>query len=92
MAELFYTNNGVPISEDTDWDYAGRYNVKTVAAKDKFSLQTGYKTASLHINRENRFYADLGFDGAVWSKPNTSFMSLKFLSLATPSLLTKVQV
>lgn len=66
MAELFYTNNGVPINEDESWDYAGRYHVKTVAERDKFSLQVGYKTASLHINRENRFYADLGFDGSVW--------------------------
>ena len=66
MAELFYTNNGVPINEDESWDYAGRYNVKTVTAKDRFNLQVGYKTASLHINRENRFYADLGFDGSVW--------------------------
>ncbi len=66
IAELFYTNNGVPINEDLNWDYSGRYAVKTATAKDRFNLQTGYKTASLHMNRENRFYADLGFDGGVW--------------------------
>ncbi len=66
IAELFYTNNGVPINEDNSWDYAGRYTVKTATVKDRFNLQTGYKTASLHMNRENRFYADLGFDGGVW--------------------------
>lgn len=66
MAELFYTKNGVPINEDESWDYAGRYGVKTVPAADRYNLQTGYKTASLNMERENRFYADMGFDGSVW--------------------------
>jgi hypothetical protein len=66
MAELFYTENGVPINEDHTWDYDGRYNVKTAATADRFNLQPGYETASLHFKRENRFYANLGFDGGVW--------------------------
>lgn len=66
MAELFYTHNGVPINEDITWDYTGRYNLKTATEADKFNLQTGYQTVSLHFDRENRFYADLAFDGAIW--------------------------
>jgi len=66
IAEMFYTHNGVPINEDITWDYTGRYNVKTATIADKYNLQIGYKTAALHFDRENRFYADLAFDGAVW--------------------------
>lgn len=66
MAELFYTNHGVPITEDKTWDYAGRYKLKTATAVNKFNIEEGYQTVGLHFNREPRFYADLGFDGSVW--------------------------
>jgi len=66
MAELFYTENGVPIEEDNTWDYNGRLDLKTATATDKFRIKQGYTTASLHFNREPRFYADLGFDGGIW--------------------------
>lgn len=71
MAELFYSENGVPIEEDINWNkvsggYAGRYNLKTAENVDRFNLQPGYETVALHFNRENRFYADLAFDGGVW--------------------------
>jgi hypothetical protein len=72
MVELFYTKNGVPIEEDKTWDYANRYQVKTVTTQDNY-LQTGYKTAALHLDREPRFYADVAFDGAKWfMRSNTS--------------------
>jgi len=72
MVELFYTKNGVPIEEDKTWDYANRYQVKTATAQDSY-LQTGYKTAALHFDREPRFYADVAFDGAKWfMRSNTS--------------------
>jgi hypothetical protein len=63
MAELFYSNNGVPIDEDKTWDYANRYQLKATTAKDSL-LQQNYWTAALHFDREPRFYADFGFDGA----------------------------
>lgn len=66
IAELFYTENGVPISEDISWDYENRYAIKTAAAEDRYNLQEGYPTASLHFDRESRFYASLGFDGGTW--------------------------
>ncbi|MFT3825311.1 MAG: RagB/SusD family nutrient uptake outer membrane protein [Chitinophagaceae bacterium] len=72
MAELFYTNHGVPIDEDATWDYANRYKLKTATAQDTY-LQTDYQTAALHFNREPRFYADIAFDGAKWfMKSNSS--------------------
>ncbi|ETZ21694.1 RagB/SusD family nutrient uptake outer membrane protein [Pedobacter sp. V48] len=66
IAEMFYSENGVPIKEDHTYDYAGRFNLKKVPAQDNKYLQEGYVTASLNFNREPRFYADLGFDGGIW--------------------------
>ncbi|HEX5554306.1 MAG TPA: RagB/SusD family nutrient uptake outer membrane protein, partial [Chitinophagaceae bacterium] len=63
MAELFYTNHGVPITEDKTWDYADRYKLRTATAINKFNIKEGYQTVGLHFNREPRFYADMGFDG-----------------------------
>lgn len=66
MAELFYTNHGLPITEDKTWDYAGRYSLRTATAESKYNIKEGYQTVGLHFNREPRFYADLGFDGGIW--------------------------
>lgn len=66
MAELFYTKNGVPINEDITWDYANRYELRVAENAHRFNLIPGYETVALHFDRENRFYADLAFDGGVW--------------------------
>lgn len=65
IAELFYSNNGVPIEEDKTWDYAGRYNLVTGTSASKFYIQPSYTTVKFHFNREPRFYADLAFDGSI---------------------------
>lgn len=64
MAELFYSNNGVPINEDKDYNYADRFNVRRSTPGDKHEsyIALGETTAELHYNREPRFYADLAFD------------------------------
>lgn len=66
MAELFYTDKGVPINEDRTWNYASRYSLRTATADDRYYIKEGYQTAALHFDREPRFYADLAFDGAIW--------------------------
>lgn len=66
MAELFYTRNGVPITEDKTWDYAGRFQLKTATAADTFYIKKGEQTVKLHFDREPRFYADLAFDRGIW--------------------------
>ncbi|MDO6738743.1 RagB/SusD family nutrient uptake outer membrane protein [Wenyingzhuangia sp. 2_MG-2023] len=63
MAELFYSDNGVPIEEDVDYDYANRYEVKNAGDDDSYYIEPGYTTAALHFNREPRFHANLFFDG-----------------------------
>ncbi|HTN19170.1 MAG TPA: RagB/SusD family nutrient uptake outer membrane protein [Pelobium sp.] len=75
MAELFYTKNGVPIKEDKTWNYAERFNLKSIPTNavdapenvyNKYYIKSGYETAKLNFDREPRYYADLGFDGGYW--------------------------
>ncbi len=66
MAELFYTNNGVPIEEDVDYDYDNRYELATATQADALFLAPMETTAKLHFNREYRFYSSLAFDRGAW--------------------------
>jgi hypothetical protein len=64
LGELFYTNGGVPIEEDKNWDYGNRFNLRVVKPEDNhhFYLPTGETSIELHFNREPRFYGTLSFD------------------------------
>ena len=71
MAELFYSDKGVPINEDVTYDYANRYTTKAATNADRFNIMPGRKTAGLNFNRENRFYGSIAFDGAKWFMSNS---------------------
>ncbi|WP_118197002.1 RagB/SusD family nutrient uptake outer membrane protein [Albibacterium indicum] len=66
IASMFYSKNGVPIEEDKAWDYAGRFNLRQASAEEDHLIKLGYTTANLNFDREQRFYASLGFDGGIW--------------------------
>lgn len=66
IAEMFYTKHGVPIDQDKTWDYSNRYDLYTATSADKLRIEPGYTTSYLNVDREPRFYADLGFDGGTW--------------------------
>ena len=70
IAEMFYTSNGVPIDEDLEWEasgkYAQRYAIKTATYNDRYQVSVGKQTATLHFDREIRFYANLAFDGGLF--------------------------
>src|SRR5690606_8306353 len=66
IAEMFYTQNGLPIDQDLSWDYTGRYDIQEATEDDKYYIEPYYTTAKLNFYREPRFYADLGFDGGKW--------------------------
>ena len=69
MAETFYSDNGVPITEDINWNYATKYELRDIPrAEDHygFYLEGGETTARLNMDREPRFYAFLGFDRGAW--------------------------
>lgn len=72
MAELFYSNHGVAITEDPSFDYENRYTIKKAQADENgyydhfYYIKEGEETASLNFYREPRFYASLGFDRGIW--------------------------
>jgi len=66
VAEMFYSKNGVPIEEDKDYAYSERFSIKVAGADHKNYIEEGFATPGLHLDREPRFYASLGFDGGVW--------------------------
>ncbi|WP_372934119.1 RagB/SusD family nutrient uptake outer membrane protein [Mariniphaga sediminis] len=66
IAELYYSQNGVPIDEDVNFDYENRLKTKVAGESDKYVIQPGETTAILNFDRELRFYADLAFDRSVW--------------------------
>ena len=74
MAELFYTKNGIPIDEDNDWDYTGRYTLRTSTpeAGNGHYIALEQQTASLNFDREPRFYANLGFDRGYFELSSTT--------------------
>ena len=66
IAEQFYTNHGIPIANDRDWE--GVNTMELVKGDDvhAFYIQPDYTTIRLNFDREPRFYAFLGFDGGKW--------------------------
>ncbi|MCD8741030.1 RagB/SusD family nutrient uptake outer membrane protein [Mucilaginibacter roseus] len=68
IAEMFYSRNGVPITEDKTLDFTNRYSLRTATKSERFYIKEGFTTARINFDREPRFYADLGFDGGIWYK------------------------
>ena len=66
IAEIFYTNHGVPLAEDRTRDFSARYNLRTALAAERLYVKAGNVTVDLHFDREPRFYAWVGFDCGIW--------------------------
>ncbi|MDD3624910.1 MAG: RagB/SusD family nutrient uptake outer membrane protein [Proteiniphilum sp.] len=66
IAEQFYSQHGVPISEDKSYSYENRYNTAPAGEDQKYYIQEGFETALLNQYREPRYYSSIAFDGAVW--------------------------
>lgn len=76
VAELFYTDNGLPINEDYEYAslYQNRYKTQVATSADSSYIRKGFETAGLHFKREPRFYASLTFDGC-WFFGNSDINS-----------------
>lgn len=64
MVEKFYTKNGLPIDCDKTFDYNGRYSLVDMPVNydnNNYSTKSNGKTMKLHLEREPRFYAWIGF-------------------------------
>jgi len=75
IVEQFYTKNGVPIYDDKTLDFSNIAQLRTATHDERFNLIEGYQTARLHFDREDRFYASVGFDGGIWFMENTPSLS-----------------
>jgi hypothetical protein len=73
MAERYYTKNGLPIEEDQTFDKSIMHEIITTpgAAAPEYRpllgiMQPGAQTIRLYMNREPRFYANLGITAGYW--------------------------
>jgi hypothetical protein len=75
VAERYYTKNGLPLDEDLEVDMSTIHQLtKTpgpLTDPDGYKaihgiLQPDFETIRFHLNREMRFYANLGISGGYW--------------------------
>jgi hypothetical protein len=73
VMERYYTQNGLPISEDMTFDMGSMYEIIQTpgASAPEYEplrgiMQPGAQTINLYMNREPRFYANLGITGGYW--------------------------
>ncbi len=70
MVEMYYTVNGLPISEDPTWAerYSKRYQLAATPSDVKYTgvIPPEEYTLNLHLDREPRFYANIVFDRGYW--------------------------
>lgn len=72
IAELYYTDHGLPMEEDKTFNYAGKFDIVTSTSADALYIKPDYNTVRFHFNREYRFYSDLAFDGSYWFGNNVT--------------------
>ncbi|MGV8134041.1 MAG: RagB/SusD family nutrient uptake outer membrane protein [Mangrovibacterium sp.] len=82
MARLFYTQHGVPISEDKTRNAGLLFSLRTAQADEKLYIKSGSTTVDLHFDREPRFYAWLGFDSGIWYGQGKTDDKLELWSVA----------
>ncbi|GAP72820.1 RagB/SusD domain-containing protein [Candidatus Symbiothrix dinenymphae] len=84
MLERFYTKHGLPLDDDNTFNRADMYDITvtpdTAITKEFLGiLQSNQPTIQLYLDREPRFYANLGITGGYWRGHNqriaTSFFS-----------------
>lgn len=73
MAERYYTKNGVPIEEDQTFNLDKKWELTVTPNADspeyqemRGIMQPGAETIRLYLDREPRFYANLGITGGYW--------------------------
>lgn len=69
----YYTKNGLPIEADRTFDRNNMHRIVSTPQEDSLDygpyrgiLQPGFMTISMYLNREPRFYANLGISGGYW--------------------------
>lgn len=78
VARQFYTDKGIPMEEDADWQNKNEEALRTPTGSETDVIRD--QTAEFNFNREPRFYASLGFDKGVWygsGKPDNAAFVVK---------------
>lgn len=73
MVEMYYTEHGLPIDMDKEWDYTSRYQMSKETNPEYrgvVPLQTD--VLGLHLRREPRFYAHIAADRCYWQRGKKS--------------------
>lgn len=78
--ELFYTDNGLPITKDKTWPYGSRYKMgrETDAAYTDIVNTYGEDVLKLHLRREPRFYANIVSQGIYDTFENTKVLVVPY--------------
>jgi hypothetical protein len=73
MLERYYTKNGLPLDEDLTFDPVTKLDIITIPGMEtpeyqplRGILQPGAEIPRLYLDREIRFYANLGITGGYW--------------------------
>jgi len=66
IADMFHTENGVPVDEDKSWTGIDPLTLRTGGVSERWYIRQNYVTAQMNFDREPRFYAYLCFDGGLW--------------------------
>jgi hypothetical protein len=73
MLERYYTKNGLPLNEDLTFDQFTKLDIVTTPGIEapeyqplRGILQPGTEVVKLYLDREPRFYANLGITGGYW--------------------------
>ncbi|MDR3244924.1 MAG: RagB/SusD family nutrient uptake outer membrane protein [Prevotellaceae bacterium] len=71
MVERYYTKNGLPIDEDQTFDLDGKHEIVRTPKSEELGewrgiLQPDMEIVKLYLDREPRFYANLGITGSYW--------------------------
>ena len=87
MAERYYTENGLPITEDLTFNMNTRHEIIVTpgeldAEYDELRgiMQPGAETIRLYMNREPRFYANLGITGGYWRAHTVRINTMMYAS------------
>jgi hypothetical protein len=85
MAERYYTKNGLPLDEDLTFDMNLKHEIiETPGVMDEAYkeldgyMQPGAETINLYLNREPRFYANLGITAGYWRAHGVRINTMMF--------------
>lgn len=82
MVEMFYTEHGLPISEDNQWLPFKYAMEKEVDERYRYVIPLdGTRVLSLHLRREPRFYAMIAADRTLWYRRTSSSGATQYEAL-----------